>query len=60
MQLVKFLFFFTILLIVAGLLKFISWATVGFILAMMIGIVIFGFAIFIIYSSVTKNGNPAH
>ncbi len=60
MQLIKFLFFFTILLIIVAFLGFISWSTLGFIIASMVGLVIFGFAVFIIYTSLTKNGKPAH
>lgn len=60
MQLIKFLFFFTILLIVIAFLGFISWSTLGFVIASMIGLVILGFALFLIYTSLTKNGKPAH
>lgn len=59
MKLIKALFFFSILLVVIALLGVIDWSTLGFIMALMIGMVIFGFAVFIIYTSLSKNGRTA-
>lgn len=60
MKLIKALFFFSILIVVIALLGIIDWSTLGFIMALMIGLVIFGFAVFIIYTSLSKNGKAAH
>lgn len=60
MKLIKALFFFSILLVAIALLGIIEWSTLGFIMALMIGLIIFGFAVFIIYTSLSKNGKTAH
>lgn len=60
MKLIKALFFFSILLTLIALFGVIEWSTLGFIMALMIGLMIFGFAVFIIYTSLTKNGKTAH
>lgn len=60
MKLIKALFFFSIIITVVAIFGFIKWSTLGFILALMIGLIILGFAIFMVYTSLTKNGKTAH
>lgn len=57
MKLIKSLFFLSLLLIVVALFGFIEWSTLGFIMALMIGLMIAGFAGFLLITSFTKNRN---
>ncbi|MDX1640533.1 MAG: hypothetical protein R3220_02465 [Balneolaceae bacterium] len=57
MKLIKALFFFSIILIAIALLGIIKWSTLGFIMALMIGMIILGFAVFIIANSFRKTSS---
>lgn len=59
MKLIKFLFFFSLILTAVALFGIIEWSTLGFILALMIGLIIAGFAGFLLITSFTKNGKHA-
>ncbi|WP_234571795.1 hypothetical protein [Rhodohalobacter sp. 614A] len=59
MKLVKLLFFLSLILIVVALLGIIEWSTLGFILALMIGLMIAGLAGFLLFTSFTKNRKHA-
>lgn len=59
MKLIKLLFFLSLLLIVVALLGIIEWSTLGFILALMIGLIIAVFAGFLLITSFTKNRKHA-